>query len=141
MFLCCLFSYFVPVGCKLWCRLIISIIAMKLLFAFSAKEALFCDTRVRFFFVRLSCIDNCLEDLPQSGFFEEFLLCFLQLSMSFSIFIINSGYFYPRLFTRILLLAYRSVDQYCVSDRFSCRPHVSILLCLVDCDGTTLLAI
>ena len=103
----CLFSDSVRVGCKLWCRLIISIIARKLLFDFNAMEALFCDTGDWSLFDRLSWIVNWLEDFPQSGFFEEFLLCFLQLLISSLMSIINPGYFYPWLFTRILLFVYR----------------------------------
>ena len=98
------FSDSVWVGCKFWCCLIISIITKKLLFAFNAKEALFCETGDQSLSDCLSWILNWLEDYPQSGFFEEFLLCFLLLSMNTLPLIISPEYFCSFLFSVIKFL-------------------------------------
>ena len=103
-------------------------------------------------FYHLLCIVDWLEDFPQSAFFKEFLFHFLWLLLPFLTLIINLGYSYPWLFTQNHLLClsihwsilciFRMCNLLIVqSDCFSCCPHVLILLCLVDCDGATLLAI
>ena len=49
-------SDFSQVGCKFWCCLIISIIAMEFWFDFNSTEASFCDSGDCYSFLTVCCV-------------------------------------------------------------------------------------